>query len=224
MAQSAAADNNCFDHTSAIGPLRSEVTMARFMNRRAALAALGALAAGGVLGVGYIIRNIFESPTPGFRLTNGPGDGGMMGVGAADMQLYMDMFARHNEISRTVEEIPGGVRTTTESNSPDLAAQLKAHVSSMYSHLGDGPEMMCMSQTLPTLFRNASGYRRQLTLTPTGVTAEETSDDPNLTEVIRAHAREVTGFVTEGMPAMMEGMMGPGGMIGPGGMMGPSRP
>ena len=67
---------------------------------------------------------------------------------------------------------------------------------------------MCMSQTLPTLFRNASGYRRQLTPTPAGVIAEKTSDDPNLTEVIRAHAREVTGFVTEGMPAMMDGMMG----------------
>ena len=204
--------------------------MARLMNRRAALAALGALAAGGVLGVGYVIRNIFESPTPGFRLTNGPGDGGMMGVSAADMQLYMDMFARHNEISRMVEEIPDGVRTTTESNSPDLAAQLKTHVSSMYSQLGDGAEVMCMSQTLPTLFRYASGYRRQLTLTPTGVIAEETSDDPNLAEVIRAHAREVTGFVTDGMPAMMQemmgpdGMMGPSGMMGPGGMVGPGRP
>jgi hypothetical protein len=143
----------------------------------------------------------------------------MMGVSAADMHLYMDMFARHNEISRTVEEIPGGVRTTTGSDSPDLAAQLKTHVSSMYSHLGDGAEVMCMSQTLPTLFRNASGYRRQLTVTPTGVVVEETSDDPNLTEVIRAHAREVTGFVKDGMPAMMQGMMGHGGMMGPGGMM-----
>ena len=57
------------------------------------------------------------------------------------MQLYMDMFARHNEISRTVEEIPGGVRTTTESNSPELAAQLKTHVSSMYTHLGDGADV-----------------------------------------------------------------------------------
>ncbi len=41
--------------------------------------------------------------------------------------------------------------------------------------------------------------------------------DPNLTQAIRAHAREVTGFVTEGMPAMMQGMMG--GMMGHG-MMG----
>ena len=81
-----------------------------------------------------------------------------------------------------------------------------------------------MSQSLPTLFRQASGYRRQLTFTPTGVIAEETADDPTLTEAIRAHAREVTGFVQQGMPAMMRNMMG-GCMMGPGmmgpGMMGP---
>lgn len=189
--------------------------MAKSMNRRTALAALGALAAGSVLGVGYVIRNMFESPTPGFRLTNGPGDGGMMGVGPADMRVYMDMFMRHSQINRVVEEIPRGVRTTTESNSPDLAAQLQAHVSSMYTRLGQGAEVMCMSSSLPTLFRNASGYRRQLTFTPTGVIAEETADDPNLTEAIRAHAREVTGFVVDGMPAMMGPMMGPGGMMGP---------
>jgi hypothetical protein len=146
-------------------------------------------------------------------------DDGMMGmmgnVGPADMSLYMDMFNRHSEISRVVEEIPGGVRTTTQSNSPDLAAQLKTHVASMYSHLDQNAEVTCMSQTLPTLFRNTNGYRRQLTFTATGVIAEETADDPALTETIRAHAREVTGFVNEGMRAMMQGMMGPGGNMGP---------
>ena len=100
--------------------------MARLMTRRAALAAFGALAAGSVLGVGYVIRSIFESPTPGFRLTNGPGDGAMMGVGPVDMGIYMDMFRRHNQINRVVEEIPGGL-STTELNPPDLAAQLRAH-------------------------------------------------------------------------------------------------
>ena len=184
--------------------------MAQSMNRRVALVALGALAAGSVLGLRYGRRYIDESAGTGIRLTQG----GMMG-GPADMRVYMDMFARHNEIRRTVEEIPGGVRTTTESDSPDLTAQLQAHVSSMYSHIGQGDEVMCMSSTLPTLFRNAGGYRRQLTLTPTGVIAEETADDPNLIEVIRAHAREVTGFVRDGMPAMMQDMMGPGGMMGP---------
>jgi hypothetical protein len=192
------------------------------LTRRTALAVLGAA---GVLGLGFWARGILESPGPGMRLVD---NGGMMGVSSADMGIYMDMFNRHNEISRIVEEIPGGVRTTTQSESPELAAQLKTHVSSMYSHVGQGAEVMCMSDSLPTLFRNASGYQRRLTLTPTGVIAEETADDPALTQAIRAHAREVTGFVRDGMPAMMRGMMGgnggmmgPDGMMGPGGMMGP---
>ncbi|MEB3980398.1 hypothetical protein OQ968_03880 [Mycobacterium sp. 663a-19] len=185
--------------------------MARF-TRRAALAALGASA---VMGIGYALRGILDSPGLRIRLT----DGSMMGASPADMSLYMDMFNRHNEITRTVEDIPGGVRTTTQSNAADLTAQLHAHVSSMYSHLDQGSEVMCMSQSLPTLFRHADGYRRQLTLTPSGVIAEETSDDPALTDVIRNHAREVSGFVRDGMPAMMQTMMS--GMMGPGGMMGP---
>ena len=143
--------------------------MAR-LTRRAALAAFGALGALGVgsaLGLRYVLRDVSASPM-----------GCMGGVGMADMRLYMDMFARHTEITRTVEEIPGGVRTTTQSNSPDLAAQLHTHVSSMYSHLDQGAEVSCMSTTLPTLFRKASGYGRQLTLTPTGVIAEESLTIP----------------------------------------------
>lgn len=77
------------------------------MNRRAALAVFGALAAGGA--VGAVLRGLAGPPAPQVRLTNGPG-----GMGAADMAVYRDMFARHSEITRTVDEVPGGVRTTTE--------------------------------------------------------------------------------------------------------------
>ncbi|HEV7581855.1 MAG TPA: hypothetical protein VGO77_15840 [Mycobacterium sp.] len=185
--------------------------MARF-SRRAGLTALGASA---VMGIGYALRGIIGSPVLRIRLT----DGGMMGASPADMSLYMEMFNRHSEITRAVEEIPGGIRTTTQSNSPDLVAQLQSHVSSMYSHVDHGAEIMCMSGSLPTLFSRANGYRRQLTIIPTGVIAEETADDPALTQAIRAHAQEVTGFVRDGMPPMMRGMMG-SGMMGPG-MMGP---
>lgn len=188
------------------------------MTRRAALTAIGA---GVVVGLGYLLRGVPAAPAPDIRLI----DDGMMGVSPTDMSRYMEMFARHTELTRTVEEIPGGIRTTTESNSPDLAEQLKAHVSSMYAHLEQGGEVMCMSGSLPTLFRHAGGYRRQLTLTQSGVIAEETADDPGLVQAIRAHAQEVTGFVRDGMPPMMRGMMGPGmmgpGMMGPGGMMRP---
>lgn len=193
--------------------------MPRLMTRRAALATFGALAAGSVLGVGYVLREIAESRAPRFRLTQGPG-GGMMGMDPADMRTYMEMFSRHTEITRRVEVIDGGVRTVTESSSADLTSQLQAHVSRMYARVADGNEVMCMSSSLPILFRNANGYRRQLTLTPTGLTVEETADDPVLVQAIRAHAEEVTGFVRDGMPAMMQDMMGPGGMMGHGGRMG----
>lgn len=187
------------------------------VTRRAALATFGALGAAGVVGLQMARRNLFEQRSTGIRLTDGCG---FMGTDPVDMSRYMEMFNRHREIDRVVEEIPGGVRTTTQSNSPELAAQLQAHVSGMYAHLDRGIEVSCMSQSLPTLFRRADGYRRQLTFTATGVIAEETADDPALTETIRAHAREVTGFVQQGMPAMMQQMMG-GGMMGPGCMMGP---
>ena len=192
----------------------------RRITRRAALTAVGA---GAFVGLGYVLRGVVGSPAPAVRLIDD--GGGMMGVSPTDMSRYMEMFNRHNELTRTVEEIPAGIRTTTQSDSPELAAQLKAHVSSMYSHLEQGGEVMCMSDSLPTLFRRADGYRRQLTLTPTGVIAEETADDPQLVAAIRAHAQEVTGFVRDGIPPMMRGMMGSGSMgprmMGPGGMMGP---
>ena len=65
-----------------------------------------------------------------------------------------------------------------------------------------------MSSSLPTLFRHASGYRRDLVFTAKGVVVTETSSDPQLTKAIREHAQEVSGFVRDGMPSMMRGMMG----------------
>jgi len=138
---------------------------------------------------------------------------GMMGgatMGAAttaDMQMYMEMFEHHRELQRTVEELPNGIRTITESKNPRLVALLQSHVRAMYQHVADGQEVQCMSGSLPTMFRRAASYRRQLTLTRNGVEAIETADDPELIATIKRHGLEVTGFVTEGMPAMMRAMM-----------------
>jgi len=172
-------------------------------------AALGLLAAGGaVLGLGlaggYLLRDALKSV----------GGSGMMGSGMmgsatqADMSSYTKLFDRHTELRRTVEAIDGGVRTTTESDAPDLIALLQAHVSSMYTHLSQHAEVTCMSSSLPTLFRNSTGYQRDLTFTSKGVVVTETSSDPELASAIRQHAQEVSGFVRDGMPAMMQGMMG----------------
>ncbi len=60
----------------------------------------------------------------------------------------------------------------------------------MYGHVSQLAEVTCMSDSLPTLFRNANRYERRLALTANGVSVTETSDDPRLTAAIRAHARE----------------------------------
>jgi len=189
------------------------------MTRRAAIRLT--LAGGGLIGLGatgdYLSRRLMGSShrhapagaIGGARTGTGATMEGMMGGATnTDMTVYMELFNRHTELRRTVEVIPGGVRTITESDSPELVAQLQAHVSSMYAHLERGAEVTCMSQSLPTLFHHASRYRRHLTLTAKGVAVTETSTDAGLTRAIDEHAREVTGFVRQGMPAMMRGMMG----------------
>lgn len=133
--------------------------------------------------------------------------GGMMNVAQHDMSVYMEMFNHHAEIRRHVEQLPNGIRTTTESDNPRLSALLHEHVPSMWAHLDRGNEVRCMSNSLPTMFRNASKYRRQLELTPKGVIVTETSDDPAVLSALRRHADEVSGFVKDGMPTMMRGMM-----------------
>ena len=172
-------------------------------------AAIGLMAAGaGLLGLGvaggYLLRDALKSLGGGGMM----GSGMMGGATQADISSYMKLFDRHTELKRTVETIDGGVRTTTESDAPDLIALLQVHVSSMYTHLNQHAEITCMSSSLPTLFSNSTSYRRELTLTAKGVVVKETSSDPRIASAIREHAQEVTGFVRDGMPAMMRGMMG----------------
>src|SRR6266704_6851363 len=101
------------------------------ITRRAALGLLGAGGALVALGLagGYLLRDALKSL----------GGGGMMGSGMmgsatqADMSSYMKLFDRHTELRGTVEMIDGGVRTTTESDAPDLIALLQADVACMYS-------------------------------------------------------------------------------------------
>jgi len=179
------------------------------MTRITRRTAIGLLAGGGALiGLGvagaYLLRDALKSLVGGRMMGTG-----MMGSATqADISSYMNLFDRHTEIRRTVELVPGGVRTTTESDAADLVGQLQAHVSSMYMHLDQHAEVTCMSSSLPTLFRNSAGYQRELTFTVQGVVVTETSSDPRLANAIRQHAQEVSGFVRDGMPAMMRGMIG----------------
>jgi len=117
------------------------------------------------------------------------------------------MFQHHREIRRSVHQLKNGVRTVTESTNPRITDLLQTHVAKMYQHVAQGREVRCMSDSLPTMFRNASKYHRQDIMTPHVIAIEETTDDEQVLAAIRRHADEVTAFVREGMPGLMQGVM-----------------
>jgi hypothetical protein len=126
-----------------------------------------------------------------------------------DVQTIHQLFIYHAQIHRRIEQIPGGIRTVTESDNPQVVALIQAHVSRMYERVnqhGTIP-MMGMSSTLPTMIQAADQYQRQLHLTQKGVAIVETSDNPEMIKVIREHGQEVSLFVERGMPAMMDRMI-----------------
>jgi hypothetical protein len=126
----------------------------------------------------------------------GGGHGGdMMGIHA--------LFAGRDRIRRTVSPIPGGVRTTTESDDPAVVVQLREHVQSMYARLKDGRPINARDPLFAALFENADKIRFKTDDTPKGITVTETSDDPDVVALIRRHAETVNKFIANGMHEMM---------------------
>ena len=139
--------------------------------------------------------------------------GGMMDMMAPEnmrgpMRTGMVLFQRHNLVRRTVTILPNGIRAVSESDDPQTALLLAEHVASMYQRLDqDQPFLYPMSRSVPALFDKSGQYRRRLERLPRGIAVTETSEDPKVVALIHAHAHEIDGFVADGMPAMMRGMM-----------------
>ena len=146
--------------------------------------------------------------TPAGNGMGGMGEMMMPGNMAGPMRSGTELFIRHAQVRRTVTELPNGVHAVTESDDPQTAALIQAHVSEMYQRLDQQRGFPYpMSRSVPAMFAHSALYRRQLQGTPNGIAVIETAADPAMVAIIRAHAQEINGFVKEGMPAMMRGMM-----------------
>ena len=126
---------------------------------------------------------------------------------AADMGLVHELLASNREIKRTVTRLPDGIKTETESDNPQVAQAIKAHVDSMSRRLEDGREFNIFSSTLPVLFENRDKIRSTVQLTDKGAAVMRTSSDPKVVAALHGHADEVTELVQDGMAAMRRGMM-----------------
>jgi len=147
---------------------------------------------------------------PGMQSGMGPGMmGGAMAGGMhddafrADMGLVHDMLGSHERIERKVTNLPNGIRTVTESDDPQVAATIKAHVASMAKRLEEGREFNLFSPTIPVLFENKDKIRTAVEPTEKGVTVTQTSDDAKVVAALQEHAVEVSELVRDGMAAMM---------------------
>ena len=138
---------------------------------------------------------------------------------AADMGLVHELLFGHDKIKRTVTRLPDGIKTVTESDDPQVARAIKAHVASMSGRLQDGREFNIFSTTLPVIFDNADKIESVVEMTDKGSGVTRTSTDAKVVAALQSHAGEVTELVQNGMAGMRRGMMtrmamGPGGPRG----------
>ena len=142
---------------------------------------------------------------------------------SADMNLVHELLLNHDKIRRTVTNLPNGIRTVTESDDPQVAQAIKAHVASMSQRLSDGREFNIFSTTLPVLFENKDKIKSAVEMTEKGSVVTRTSTDAKVVTALQGHAAEVTELAQEGMAAMRRGMMASNAMgpRGPRAGMGP---
>jgi len=174
------------------------------MRRDRVVAVSSGLAIAAFIGVGTAV---FAHSRGGPGSQHGMCGGGMgMGPGAdhhADMRGIHALFASRGQIHRTVTQIEGGVRTTTEADDPAVAAQLREHVQAMYTRLKEGRPINARDPLFAAIFENADKIHVNIENTPKGLTVTETSDDSAVTALIRRHAEVVGLFIENGMHEMM---------------------
>lgn len=128
-------------------------------------------------------------------------DGDMM----QDMHVIHGLLMNHEKIRREVENIPGGVRTITTSSDPEVARMIRTHVYQMKERIEEGRTIRRMDPLFREIFEHHEKIHMQIEEVPGGARVTETSDDPQVTLLIRQHARRaVSEFVEGGMQRAMQ--------------------
>jgi len=107
-------------------------------------------------------------------------------------------------IARTIEEIPGGVRTVTTTTDPDLLKVLQRHPKEIGAYYKEGGMVRGWDPVFRELARRADEVEMNVKKIENGVEVTATSDDEEVAKLIRAHAYKVSEFVQRGRTAMHE--------------------
>lgn len=112
-----------------------------------------------------------------------------------------------------MRDIPHGERTTVTSTDPAMVVLLRQHAQSMRVRLLYGDNLRPADPVFVELFRRHSEVYATIRNIPGGVTEVETSKNPQVVLLIRAHAREVGEFVRYGMPRAKQSSPLPKGYV-----------
>lgn len=143
----------------------------------------------------------------GQRGAGGPGRGyGAMGDGPnrPAMENAHFLIDHHQHLRRTVEDVPGGVRTRTTTDDPTLTDRLREHVQEMADLLDEGGRIRNWDPLFNEIFDHRDAIDIEIRDIDHGVEVVETSEDEQVIALIRAHARKVEEFVARGRAACHE--------------------
>lgn len=147
-----------------------------------------------------------------------PGHGqrprGMMGMHAdsatmGEMAVIHELMQNHSRITRSVTNLPDGIRTVTESDDSLTADRIKQHVARMAVRVSaqDDPGLPMETAALRAIYRNGSGIVTRIDTTAKGMVVVQQSTDSATVAALQRHAAEVTELVRRGMAAMHDAMM-----------------
>lgn len=132
---------------------------------------------------------------PGWR---GRGMGGGFGMPGVVRDIHVLLSSNMN-IHREVIEVPGGVLTTTTSTDPQITETLRKHVRQMQTRLENGQPIRMWDPLFVEFFRHGQQIHMAIEDIPGGVRVLETSDDPQVTSLVRQHATQaVSRFAATG--------------------------
>jgi len=121
-----------------------------------------------------------------------------------DQEVFHALLRHHDQIQRELTQIPDGIRSLTTSANPEIVRLLHDHVPAMHHRLEENFGLRFWDPAFPEIFAQREKVRMVVTLVPTGVLVEETSDDPNVVTLIQAHGAVVSLFVRRGFAQAQE--------------------
>ncbi|MDX2037141.1 MAG: DsrE family protein [Isosphaeraceae bacterium] len=116
----------------------------------------------------------------------------------ADQAVFHELLEKHEKVDRTVQMLPDGVETLTESDDPAVAAKIQEHVAAMHARIRDGRGLRHWDELFAAIFRDHAEIDMTYEKTKKGVKVRETSKDRRVVGLIRAHSAVVSGFAAHG--------------------------